>query len=77
MTDVWLAVCSWRSVVECVSRTFFTILHTFFKNMVFFPEFFYFFLAIYEIEIRVYFLVQSFFLLKLIVAVCTGGQLVR
>ena len=45
--------------------------------MVFFPEFFYFFLAIYEIQIRVYFLVQSFFLLKLIVAVCTGGQLVR
>ena len=63
MADMRLAVCCWRSVIECVSRAFFTVFHTFFENMVFFPEFFYFFLAIYEIQIRVYFLVQSFFLL--------------
>ena len=66
MANMRFAVCCRRSVIEGVSRAFFTVFHTFFKNMVFFPELFYFFLSFYEIQIRIYFLVQSFFLLFLI-----------
>ena len=47
--DVRFTVCSRRSVVECIGFSLFSILHTFLKDMVFFPEFFYFFLTVYKI----------------------------
>ena len=59
VTDMWLAVCCWRSVIECVSRAFFTIFHTLFKNVVLFPELFHIFFSLNEIEIGRYFLVHT------------------
>ena len=49
MADVRFAVCSGRSIIECIGFSFFSVLHTFLKDMVFFPEFFYFFLTVYKV----------------------------
>ena len=61
VTNMWLAVCCWRSVIECVSRTFFTVFHTLFKNVVLFPELLHIFFSLNEIEIGRYFLVHDVF----------------
>lgn len=38
MTDMRLAVGCWRSVIKGISFSLLTAVHTFFKNMVFFPK---------------------------------------
>ena len=49
MTNVWFSVRSRRTVVERIGFAFFTVFHTFLKDMVFFPELFHFFLALNEV----------------------------
>ena len=66
MTDVRLTVGGRRSVVEGIGLAFLTMLHTFFENVVVFPEFLDGFLTVYEIQACGYLLVHSvlpFFLL--------------
>ena len=63
MTDVRFAVCCRRAIIEHVSRIVFAVLHTFFEDLVFFPEFFYLFFTIYKIQVRIYFLIHNRFLL--------------
>ena len=61
VTNMWLTICCWRSIIECVSRAFFTIFHTFFKNVILFPELFHIFFSLNKIEIGRYFLVHDIF----------------
>ena len=68
MTDVRLAVCRRRSVIEHIGRTPFPLLYAFFKDMVFFPEFLGFCFPIHKIQVGIYFLIhESVPLLSLIV----------
>ena len=39
VSNMRLAVCCWRSVIECVCLALFTAVHTLFENLVVFPEF--------------------------------------
>lgn len=59
MTDVGLTVGGRRSVVEGIGLAFLTMLHTFFENVVVFPEFLDGFLTVYEIQACGYLLVHS------------------
>ena len=59
MTDVRLTVGGRRSVVEGIGLAFLTMLHTFFENVVVFPEFLDGFLTVYEIQACGYLLVHS------------------
>ena len=59
MTDVRLTVSGRRSVVEGIGFAFLTMLHTFFENVVVFPEFLDGFLTVYEIQACRYLLVHS------------------
>ena len=58
MTDVWLSVCCRRSVIESICLTFFAVLHALFKNILFFPEFFYFFFVFNNISVGRYLIVH-------------------
>ena len=58
VTDMGFAVCRGRSVIKSIRRTLFTAVHTFFKDMVFFPELFNFLFTIHEIQVRINFLVH-------------------
>ena len=51
MSDMRFAVSCWRSVIKGVSFTFFTVFHTLFKDVIFFPEFLNIFFSVYEIQI--------------------------
>ena len=53
-----LAVCGWRAIIKGISRTAFSCFHALLENIVFAPEFFCFFFAVYEIQIRGYFLIH-------------------
>ena len=59
MADMWLSVSGRRSVVEGIGFAFLTMLHTFFENVVVFPEFLDGFLTVYEIQACGYLLVHS------------------
>ena len=59
MTDVRLTVSGRRSVVEGIGFAFLTMLHTFFENVVVFPEFLDCFLAVYKIQACGYLLVHT------------------
>ena len=59
MTDVGLTVGGRRSVVEGIGLAFLTVFHTFFENVVVFPEFLDSFLTVYEIQACGYLLVHS------------------
>ena len=50
VADVRFSVSGRRSVVEGVGLTFFTVVDTLLKDVVFFPEFFHFFLAFHKIH---------------------------
>ena len=60
VSDMRLAVCRGRAVIEGIGRAFLSVFHTLFENVIIFPKFFNFFFAIHEIEIGVYFLVHCF-----------------
>ena len=51
MADMGLSVGCRRAVVEGISRPFFPVFHTFFKNMVFFPEFIYFIFPVHKFQV--------------------------
>lgn len=58
MSDMRLAVCGWRAIIKGISRAAFSCFHALLENIVFAPEFFCFFFAVYEIQIRGYFLIH-------------------
>ncbi len=58
MSDMRLAVCGWRAIIKCISRTAFSCFHALLENVIFTPEFFCFFFTFYEIQIRGYFLIH-------------------
>ena len=58
MSDMWFSVCRRRSVIKCVSLAFLTVLHGFFEDIIFAPEFFRFFFAIDKVHIGIYFVVH-------------------
>ena len=60
MTDVRLTICGRRSVIKGICRAAFSLLHTFLKCVVFFPELFNFFFALYKVHVGVYFAVHAF-----------------
>ena len=62
MSDMWFSVCRRRSVIKCVSLAFLTVLHGFFEDIIFAPEFFRFFFAIDKVHIGIYFVVHIFLL---------------
>ena len=64
MTDMRLAVGCGRSVIESIGFSFFTAVHTFFKNMVFFPELLDLFFAVNKVQVRIYLLIHDKFLLS-------------
>ena len=64
VSDMWFAVGCRRSIIKHIGRIIFAVFHAFFKDFVFFPEFFYLFFTIYKIKIRIYLLVHNKFLLK-------------
>ena len=51
MTNVWFTICCRRTIIKCICLSLFTLFHTFFKNMVFFPELFCVFFSLHEIQI--------------------------
>jgi len=59
MSDMRLSVCSRRSVIECVGLSFFSAVDTLLENIMLFPECAGLLLTIYEIQITVYFLINS------------------
>lgn len=62
---MWLAVCSWRSIVKGIGLSFFSAVHGLFENVVFAPELFYLFLSVHEVHVGVNFVVHVIFLLFL------------
>ena len=68
MADVRLAVCCGRSVIEGVGGAVLTVFHTFFEDLVVFPELFDLFFPLNEVEGGVNFAIHrstSFFLIKM------------
>lgn len=49
-------------VIKCVSLAFLPVLHGFFEDIIFAPEFFRFFFAIDKVHIGIYFVVHIFLL---------------
>src|SRR5699024_3430597 len=60
MADVRFSISGRRSVIEGIGRTFFTVFHALFENVIVFPELFYFFLPFYKVEVCSNFLIHSF-----------------
>ena len=60
MSDMRLAVCSRRSVIECIGRTLLALFHTLFKNIIVTPELFNVLFAFHEIQVCVNFVVHGF-----------------
>ena len=54
MTDMRLTVSRWRTIIECICLSLFTIFNTFFKNVIFFPELLDLFFSINKIKFRRY-----------------------
>ena len=54
-----LTIRGWRSVIECISLTFLTILHGFLENVILTPELFNFFLAVDKVHVRINFVVHN------------------
>ena len=59
MTDMRLSICGRRAVIEHVYLIAFPFFHTFFKNMIVFPEFFNFFFSVHKVQICGYFLIHK------------------
>ena len=49
MSDMWLTVCCWRSVIECINRTSLFFFNGFFENFILFPKIQCLLLTLYEI----------------------------
>ena len=49
VTNMGLTVCSGRSVIKSIGRSFLSVFHAFLENVIFAPELFNFFLAIYKV----------------------------
>ena len=58
VSDMWLSVCSWWSVIEGVSLSFLAVLHRFLKNVILTPEFFSFFLALDKVHVGINFVIH-------------------
>ena len=52
MSDVRLTICSRRSVIKGIGRSFLTVLHTFAENVILFPEFLRFFFPVHKVQVR-------------------------
>ena len=63
VSDMRFSVCCRRSVIKGIGLTFFAVLHTFFKNVIFFPELLCGFLTIHELKVRRNFLIHLSILL--------------
>ena len=61
MTDVRLAICGRRSVVEHVIGSTLAVLHALFKYLILFPELFNIFFSLHEIKITRYFFIHSYY----------------
>ena len=64
VTDMRFAVCGRRSVIKGVGRYLLAVFHTLAEDVIVFPEFFSCFFALYEIHVRIDFVVHSIFLLS-------------
>ena len=60
MTDMRFSVCSRRSIIEGIRFSFFSLLHTFFENVIVLPEFFNILFALYKIQVCSNFLIHDF-----------------
>ena len=58
VTDVRFAISGWRSVIKGIGLAFFAIVHTLLENIIFTPEFFYFFFSFHKIQVCRYFLIH-------------------
>ena len=61
MADMRFSICSRRSVIEGISRSFLAVFHALLENVIVFPELLDFFFPIYKIQVCSNFLVHSFF----------------
>ena len=59
VSDMRFSICCRRSIVESISFSFFTVLHTFLENIFFIPEFFNFFFSVYKLQVCIHFFVLS------------------
>ena len=58
MSNMWLTISSWRSVIECVSWAFLSVINTLLEDIIVFPELFNFFFSVYELHVRRNFLIN-------------------
>ena len=58
MSDVRLAVCSWRAVIKGVGLSFLAVFHALLKDVIVIPELLDLFFSVYEIQIRINFLTR-------------------
>ena len=65
MSDVRLAVCGRRSVIECIGRSLLTAVDTLLKNLLIFPELLNVLFTFHEIHVCRNFVVHDKFLLKI------------
>ncbi len=59
MADMRLAISCWWAIVKRERITAFTLINCFLRDIVCFPEFADFLLAFHEIQVRIYFLIQT------------------
>ena len=65
MSDMRLSIGCRRSVIKSIFRTSLAVFHTFFEDIMFFPELFYLLFSFHKIQIGIYFLIHVCFLLLL------------
>ncbi len=58
VSDMWFSICGRRSIIEGIGRASFSLLHTLFECVVFFPELFYFFFPFHKVHVGVDFAVH-------------------
>jgi len=58
MSDVRLAVCSWRAIIKGVGLSFLAVFHALLKDVIVIPELLDLFFSVYEIQIRINFLIH-------------------
>jgi hypothetical protein len=59
MTDVRTAIGGRRTIIKCVYGSAFTLLDTFFEDILFFPELQDFFFAAHKVQISRYFFIHD------------------
>ena len=50
VSDMWLTICCWRAIVECVCWQILCLFNTLLKYLIFFPEVQYLLLSVYEFQ---------------------------